>query len=102
MPDWTSPTDQVDGTHLDDYAGVNLYENGTLLTTFTRTVGDTGMADTDVFTPSTTNAEYWVTAFDNETPVNESVASNSAYPPYSAPYLEDFEANPCFTGTMDQ
>jgi len=88
---WTSPTDQVDGTMLDDYAGVNLYENGTLLTTFSRTSSDTGMADSDVFTPSTTNAEYWVTAIDNETPVNESVASNSAFPPYAAPYLEDFE-----------
>jgi len=88
---WTNPTDQTDGTPFDDFAGVYLYENGTLLTTFTRTVGDTGAADTDVFTPTTPNAEYWVTAFDNETPINESAASNSAWPPIGVPYLEDFE-----------
>ena len=84
---WTSPGTQTDGTPLDDYAGVYLYENGTFLTTISRTSADTGMVDTQVFTPSTTNAEYWVTVFDNETPINESVASNSAYPPYAAPYL---------------
>jgi MAM domain-containing protein meprin/A5/mu/flagellar hook capping protein FlgD/HYDIN/CFA65/VesB family protein/BACON domain-containing protein len=88
---WTNPSTQTDGTPFDDFTGVYLYENGTLLATFTRTVGDTGVVDTDVFTPTTANAEYWVTVFDNETPINESAASNSAYPPVGVPYLEDFE-----------
>ncbi|MCP4000274.1 MAG: hypothetical protein GY727_05115, partial [Gammaproteobacteria bacterium] len=89
---WTSPGTQADGTPLDDYAVVYLCEDGTLLATITRTTSDTGMADTEVFTPSTANAEYWVTAFDNETPINESGASNTAFPPVSAPYFVDFEA----------
>ncbi len=88
---WTSPSIQDDGTPLDDYAGVYLYENGVMVATFTRTISDTGMADTEVFTPSVSNAEYYVTAYDNESPVNESGLSNRSYPPYSAPYSEDFE-----------
>ena len=63
--------------------------------------GDTGAADSALFTPTGTNLEYWVTAVDNETPPNESAASVSAFPPYAAPYLEDFEgATPGTPGTL--
>jgi MAM domain-containing protein meprin/A5/mu/flagellar hook capping protein FlgD/uncharacterized protein DUF4394/HYDIN/CFA65/VesB family protein/BACON domain-containing protein len=89
---WISPTRQEDGTILDDFAGVNLYENGILHATFSRTPADTGIVDSRIFVPSTPGAEYYVTAIDNETPINESVASNTAFAPISIPYTVDFDA----------
>ncbi|HFE64530.1 MAG TPA: choice-of-anchor D domain-containing protein, partial [Caldithrix sp.] len=91
MAHWTNPSENIDGTPMDDFAAINLYENGTLLTTFTRSTTDTGAVDSALFTPTGTNLEYWATAVDNETPPNESDPSNSAFPPYAAPYLVDFE-----------
>ncbi|UCF62747.1 MAG: choice-of-anchor D domain-containing protein, partial [bacterium] len=88
---WTNPAENIDGTPMDDFAGINIYESGALLTTFTRTSADTGRADSALFTPTNVNLEYYLTAVDNETPANESAGSNTAFPPFSAPYLEDFE-----------
>jgi hypothetical protein len=92
VANWTNPSANLDGTPMDDFDGINLYEDGTLLSTFTRAPGDTGSADFASFTPTGANLEYWVTAVDNESPPNESVASNTAFPPVSAPYLVDFES----------
>ena len=91
MAHWTNPVDNIDGTPMDDFDSINLYEDGTLLATFTRSSGDTGVVDSALFTPGGTNLPYYVTAVDNETPPNESNPSNTAFPPFSAPYLEDFE-----------
>ena len=98
---WVNPSKNDDGTLLDDFTAINLYENGSLITTLTRSFSDTGKADSTVFTPGGVNLPYYVTAVDNETPPNESVPSNIAYPPFSAPYLEDFEsATPGTPGTL--
>jgi hypothetical protein len=91
MAHWTNPTDNVDGTPMDDFDAINLYEDGSLLTTFTRSSSDTGSADSALFTPGGTNLPYYATAVDNESPPNESSASNTAYPPFIAPYSQNFE-----------
>jgi len=87
---WTNPSRNLDGTPMDDFAGINLYEDGTLAATYNRTSSDTGSVDSETFTPSAGTHQYYVTAFDNETPVNESVASNIAYSPLSLPFFDDF------------
>jgi hypothetical protein len=92
MAHWTNPSDNVDGTPMDDFDAINLYEDGSLLTTFTRSPADTGSVDSALFTPGGANLPYYATAVDNESPGNESAASNSAYPPFVAPYSQDFEA----------
>ncbi len=88
---WTNPSTNVDGTPMDDFAAINLYEDGTLLTTFTRSSTDTGAVDSADFTPSSGTHAYYITAVDNETPPYESDPSNVAYTPVSYPLTEDFE-----------
>jgi choice-of-anchor B domain-containing protein len=98
---WTNPSTNDDGTPLDDFDAINLYENGILLNTITQTPGDTGKADSVMFTPGGSNLPYYVTAVDNESPTNESATSNTVYPPFVAPYQEDFEsATPGTPGTL--
>ena len=98
---WSNPATNIDGTPMDDFDAINLYEDGSLLTSFTRAPGDTGTVDSVTFTPSGANFPYYLTAVDNETPANESVGSNTAFPPFSAPYAQDFEgATPGTPGTL--
>jgi hypothetical protein len=75
---WTNPSHNVDGTPMDDFAAINLYEDGGLLTTFTRTPADTGRADSADFTPTAGTHIDYLTAVDNETPPFESDPSNSS------------------------
>ncbi|NIT62208.1 MAG: S8 family serine peptidase, partial [Aliifodinibius sp.] len=82
---WTNPIANVDGTPLDDFDAINIYERGILLTSFTRSPGDTGRADSAVFIPWGTNLPYYVTAVNNESLPNESTPSNIVYSPLSAP-----------------
>jgi len=97
---WNNPSTNDDGTPLDDFDAINLYENGVLLTTISKTPADTGKADSAVFIPNGPNLPYYATAVDNESPPNESAASNTAYPPFAAPYQQDFEsATPGTPGT---
>ena len=87
---WTNPSANIDGTPMDDFAGINLYENGNLVATFTRTAGDTGAVDSAVFTPATGTNQYYVTAIDNESPANESVPSGISFSPIRLPFFDDF------------
>ncbi|NIR95314.1 MAG: choice-of-anchor D domain-containing protein, partial [Gammaproteobacteria bacterium] len=87
---WTNPSTNVDGTPMDDLAGINLYEDGSMVTTFTRSPGDTGSVDSATYTPPTGTHSYYVTAIDNESPVNESDPSNTSYSPLALPFFDDF------------
>jgi len=96
---WFSPTTNIDGTPMDDYIGVNVYQNGSLVTTFTRTTSDTGMADSDTYTVNPPGYYDWfITAIDNENPVNESDSTVTLGTPLSLPILDEFavagEPNP--------
>ena len=91
---WTNPSTNVDGTPMDDFDAINLYEDGTLLTSFTRSPADTGAVDSADFTPSGGTHAYYVTAVDNETPPYESDPSNLAYSPLGIPFFDDFPNTP--------
>jgi hypothetical protein len=82
---WTNPVDQDDGSPLDDFAGIKVYRNNTLIQTLARAVTDTGLADMYVDTPAPGFVyTYEVSAFDNEVPVNESTR----------------DAHTCFVGSV--
>ncbi|NIR94110.1 MAG: S8 family serine peptidase, partial [Gammaproteobacteria bacterium] len=102
---WINPSDNTDGTPMDDLAEINLYENAVLLTTFTVSSADTGKADSADFTPSSGTNQYYVTAVDNETPPNESDPSNTAFSPLGLPFFDDFPTagvpNPGFWINVD-
>ncbi len=96
---WESPVANIDGTPMDDYAGVNLYQNGVLAAAFTRTSADTGQADSDVYTPAVAGFYDWyIAVIDNEVPANESTPSDTLGTPLSLPLADEFntpgEPNP--------
>jgi hypothetical protein len=91
---WTNPAENIDGTPMDDFAGINLYEDGLLIGSFARASADTGRVDSVEHVPAPGPHEYYVTAFDNETPVNESAPSNITSPPLRLPFSDSFPALP--------
>ena len=87
---WANPEKNIDGTPMDDFSGVNLYEDGNFRLTFNRTSSDTGKNDLSMFTPSPGTHSYFITSIDNENPQNESVPSNSGYSPIALPFSDNF------------
>jgi hypothetical protein len=87
---WRNPSQQIDETRLDDLAGIRLYRDGVLATTLVRTSADTARADSTLDNPAPGLHRYYVTAIDNELPVNESVQSNSGDTPIELPVQEFF------------
>lgn len=87
---WTNPTQNIDDTPMDDFAGINLYEDGILKLNITRTSADTGKTDSVSYTPPTGTHQYYVSAFDSENPSHESDPSNTGYSPLSLPFFDDF------------
>ena len=88
---WTSPGVNIDGTPTDDYAGVNLYQNDFLAVMFARSAADTGRADTAAYSPFPPGQYSWyLTAFDNEIPQNESTPTQTLLTPLSVPVLDHF------------
>ncbi|MCK4653904.1 MAG: right-handed parallel beta-helix repeat-containing protein, partial [Candidatus Cloacimonetes bacterium] len=72
---WIDPTENVDGTSLEDLAGINIYyADETYITSVNPGV------ETYVVQGLTIGEQYnfYVTAYDDETPVNESMPSNTA------------------------
>ncbi len=88
---WINPTRNVDGTPMDDFAGIRLYQDSVLVATLTRTSSDTGRADSATFTPATPGLYgFYLTAVDNEIPVNESEPSPAVFTPLSVPVADPF------------
>ncbi|MFQ5582841.1 MAG: sialidase family protein, partial [Calditrichia bacterium] len=94
MMHWTNPARNIDSTPMDDFDGINLYEDGSFVTAFSRSPGDTGAADSGLYTPPAGTHQYYVTALDNETPVNESDPSGIGYSPLAIPFFDDFPSPP--------
>ncbi|MFQ5585086.1 MAG: M14 family zinc carboxypeptidase, partial [Calditrichia bacterium] len=90
MMHWSNPAVNVDSTPMDDFAGINLYEDGSLVATYIRATTDTGRVDSALYSPAAGTHQYYVTAIDNESPANESAASNTAYSPIAIPFFDDF------------
>jgi serine protease AprX len=96
---WFSPSANIDGTPMDDYAGVNVYQNGILVISFTRASSDTAMADSDTYTVDPPGYyEWFIRVVDNETPANESDSTITLGTPLSVPLEDEFavsgEPNP--------
>ncbi len=72
---WINPSTQADGTPLDDLAGINIYVDGTLNSSYPTTAAGLPCTDTINVTPG--SHSIYVTAYDNETPVHESDPSNT-------------------------
>ncbi|MFN0157905.1 MAG: S8 family serine peptidase [Bacteroidota bacterium] len=87
---WTNPSRQLDGTRLDDLAGIRLYRNDTLVTTLIRTSLDTARVDSVLDIAPAGTQRYHVTATDNELPINESAKSNVEYGPLAVPFTDQF------------
>ncbi len=98
---WTNPAVNFDGTPMDDFAGVHLYQDSVMVAFFPRAAADTGRVDSAMFSPSTAGYYYWfITAVDNEIPLNASGSSESVRTPISVTFSDDFrefgEPDPIF------
>ncbi len=90
---WHNPAQNIDGTPMDDLAGINLYLDDVLVETLTRTSADSGRADSTMYVPATGGFHSWyLTSFDNENPSNESEASAVVVTPLGVPVLATFSA----------
>jgi len=88
---WTNPSTNVDGTPMIDFAGINLYQDDGLVSTFTRTPSDTGSADSQTFMPATPGVHTWfLTAFDSEVPSHESSPTATLLTPLNVPMYDHF------------
>jgi len=98
---WTNPSGNSDGTPMIDFAGINLYRDGTLATTFARTPSDTGLAESILYAPpSPGQYDWYLTALDNEIPPHESPPTATLATPLGLPLLDIFtdsgSPNPSF------
>jgi len=88
---WQNPSVNIDGTPMDDFDAINVYLDSVLVVTLTRTGADTGKIDSTTYNvPAGEFHRWYITALDNETPVNESEPSLSVVTPLNAPILDVF------------
>ena len=89
---WQSPNTNIDGTPLDDFAGIRLYQNDIPITIFERAAQDTGKADSAMYQPDIPGYYDWrISAIDNEFSIHESDISNVARVPLNLPFREQFD-----------
>ncbi len=105
MLHWRNPSVNLDNTPLDDLAEIRLYIDGQLSESFSRSSTDSGSVDSALINYAGGTATLYLTAADNESPVNESGNSNFAYPPLSLPFFDTFpeaaQLNPAFWQDSD-
>ncbi|MEL6821815.1 MAG: choice-of-anchor B family protein, partial [Calditrichota bacterium] len=88
---WQNPSRNIDGTPMDDLTAINIYEDGVLLSSVSISSSDTGSVDSATFAASAGTHSYYLTVLDNESPQNESVASNIVTSPLALPFNDSFE-----------
>ncbi|RMI05045.1 MAG: T9SS C-terminal target domain-containing protein, partial [Calditrichaeota bacterium] len=89
---WTVPTTNVDGTPMDDYAGVNLYRNGVFVDFLGGATSDTGAVMSVNYSPNPPGLyEWFITIVDNESPPNESAPSDTMGTPLNIPLGDMFD-----------
>jgi hypothetical protein len=69
---WTNPSENTDGTLLDDFGGIRIYRNGTLFLLLVRPRGAAGRPDSATDIAALLGATYWLSAIDRSSPPNES------------------------------
>jgi hypothetical protein len=88
---WQNPSFNMDGTAMDDFAGIYLYQDDVQVGSFTRSSSDTAGLDSTSYTPSSAGYYHWsVSAFDNESPVNESDRSDELRTPLNLTFMDPF------------
>ncbi len=88
---WLNPSRNIDGTLMDDFNQINLYQDSMLVTSFSRSTVDTGRLDSAQYSPGSSGIYYWfITVDDNETGTNESVPSNKVRTPLNTPIVDKF------------
>ncbi|MFZ0389482.1 MAG: S8 family serine peptidase [Calditrichia bacterium] len=88
---WRNPALNIDGTPMDDLAGLFLYQDGMLVAVLTRTSADSGRLDsTVIMNPPVGFHIYHLRAFDNESPQNVSLLSPGLITPLNAPVGDGF------------
>ena len=89
---WNNASANEDGTPMDDLAGVNLYQNGNLVATYTQAAADTGAAQSEVFTLPVSGYYNWsIATVDNEGAGNISAPTAELGTPLGLPIVEAFE-----------
>ncbi|MEL6824387.1 MAG: hypothetical protein AAFP70_21730, partial [Calditrichota bacterium] len=89
---WINPSNNIDGTPLNDFAGVHIYRDDVLEATLTRDPSTAGASDGASVSVSPTGYYAWnIVAFDSDTPRNESRLSDTQYTPLGVPLSESFE-----------
>ncbi|MGH1364106.1 MAG: FlgD immunoglobulin-like domain containing protein [Calditrichia bacterium] len=89
---WTNPATNIDNTPMDDLAGINLYQNGVLVTTFAQTSGDTAGTMTETYSPQVPAYYDWqVSAVDDEAAENESELTEAVGTPLGLPIADQFD-----------
>ncbi len=90
---WINPSRNIDGTPMDDFAGIHWYQDSIMVAFFPRSSADTARTDSAEFTPSQPGYYYWfITAVDNEVPLNQSSASTSVRTPIGLIFNDHFAA----------
>ncbi len=91
---WHNPRTNIDGTPLDDLAGIYLYRNDNLFATFTRSSSDTARLDSAfIDAPGPGFSRWHLTVFDNEIPQNQSAPSLAVITPLNAPIVDLFDTS---------
>lgn len=89
---WVNPSSNVDGTPLNDFAGVHIYRDNVLETTLMRDSSSAGAVDVTSISVIPAGYYAWnIVAFDNDTPSNKSRFSDTQYTPLGVPLSESFE-----------
>ena len=100
---WINPAANNDGTPMDDFRGVNLYQNGAFAAFFERAAQDTGRADSAVFQlPQSGYFDWQISALDNEIGNNESPLSEISQTPVAVPFQENFSTEGAPNSTLWQ
>ena len=91
---WLAPSKNIDGTPMDDYAGIRIYQNGVAVSDVVRTTADTAKTDTVLYQPASSGFYDWqISIIDNETPQNESELTTAIGTPLNFPIFDEFFIN---------
>ena len=86
---WRNTSTNIDGTPINDIAGIRVYQDDVLVTTLDRTPSVAGLEDSASYTPSIPGFYAWhLTTLDEDD--NESDPSAVGYTPLAAPFTDLF------------
>jgi hypothetical protein len=88
---WQNASKNIDGTPMDDFAGIKLYQDSLLVETLIRTGSDTSRLDSLYYANATPGFHSWsLTTYDDESPSNESEPTTTVITPLIAPVGDIF------------